>query len=61
VDPDAYLPGTGLGFGQVDDLENVWAAEFGESDRLHRRTTFLVWSPAGRVRMRPEIWTEFIG
>jgi hypothetical protein len=35
VGPDPDLAGAGFGIGQVDDVEDVGAAELGEADRFH--------------------------
>jgi hypothetical protein len=35
VDSEAYLPGTGVNLGKIDDLENLWAAMNEESYCTH--------------------------
>jgi hypothetical protein len=35
MDPDPHLAGAWFGDGQVDDVQDVRAAEFGQADCLH--------------------------
>jgi len=35
VDPDPHLTGARFGDGQLDDVQDAWAAEFGQADGLH--------------------------